>query len=114
MNTRNKQKIRHEIKKLLSSIANNRSREHYNLLDSDKQRRNYRNAVIICIAMLAGLLLGVAATAVFKEYASMRQYSLPTPDIEDLKPKFEEIKVERDPQPASLKELTRQPPTPDY
>ncbi|MBN1378361.1 MAG: hypothetical protein JXA04_03920 [Gammaproteobacteria bacterium] len=86
MNTRNKQKIRHEIKRLFNSIANNRSREHYDVLDSSKQHRNYRDAILICISMSAGILLGVGATTLFREYNSMQQYSLPTPDIEELKP----------------------------
>jgi hypothetical protein len=114
MNTRNKQKIRHEIKKLLNSIANSRSSEYYNLLDDKKRHRSRRNMIIICLAMLAGLILGVAAMALFKEYASLQQYSLPTPDIEELKPKLEEIEIERNEQPTSLKELSRQAPAPEY
>ena len=114
MNTRNKQKIRHEIKKLLNSIANSRSSEYYNLLDDKKWHRGRRNVILICLAMMAGLILGVVTMALFREYTSLQQYSLPTPDIEELKPKLEEIEVERNEQPASLKELSRQPSAPEY
>ena len=86
MNTRNKQKIRYEIKRLFNSIANNRSREHYDVLDSSKQHRRHRDAILICISMFVGILLGIGATTLITEYHSMQQYSLPTPDIEELKP----------------------------
>ena len=90
MNSRNKQKIQHEISKLIGAIANTRSREHYDVLDESKQGQGRRNIVIICVSMAAGIFLGIAATILLNQHFSMKQYSLPTPDIETLAPTEDE------------------------